>query len=183
MAAVVVHVAALPAQSLTVRENGGSLRIQAKGFRFIEGRVLERLREGRTVRVDFELDVLEMPGGPIVTQHRQGFTLSFDLWEERFAVTRIGTPPRSISHLRPGAAEAWCLDNLAVPAAALARIGPRTPFWIRLAYRVQDSAPPPRDDTGTDGFTLATLIDLLSRRRGNDEPGRAMEAGPFRLSN
>ena len=69
------------------------------------------------MRVDFELTVLSQPEGPIVKREVQGFTLSFDLWEERFAVSRAGSPPRSISHLRANDAENWCLENLTMSAA------------------------------------------------------------------
>ena len=55
--------------------------------------MLARLKEGRSVRVDFELTVLAKPDGPVVKQAMQAFTLSFDLWEERFAVSRVGSPP------------------------------------------------------------------------------------------
>ena len=65
------------------------------------------------------------PRGAVVAQARQSFNLSFDLWEERFAVTRVGTPPRSVSHLRSREAEAWCLEHLTVPRADLGRLGAR----------------------------------------------------------
>ncbi len=77
------------------------------------------------MRVDFELTVLEKPNGALITRTQQSFNLSFDLWEQRFAVTRIGPMPRSISHLTARAAEDWCLDNVTVPLASLGRICPR----------------------------------------------------------
>lgn len=172
----------LAAQSITVSTVAGALRVDAPGFGFIEGPVLSQLRDGRSVRVDLDLAVLERPGGPTVTQARQSFALSFDLWEERFAVTRIGAPARSISHLSAKSAEAWCLDNVTIPAPALGRIGRTAPFWIRLAYRVQDPAPA-ADATTDEGLTLATLIDRLSRRRSDGQLGKSVNAGPFRLSN
>jgi hypothetical protein len=109
----------------------------------------------------------------------QSFALSFDLWEERFAVTRVGTPARSISHLSARNAESWCLENLTIPVAALDRRG-REPFWVRLVYRVL--APTPATSPEDEGFTLRGIIDRLSRRRGgDDELRRAIDAGPFRL--
>jgi hypothetical protein len=172
-------VVALAGQSLTVSATADAVQVKAAGLTFIEGPVLDRLREGRTVRLDFELAVLERPGGPTVSQTTQSFALSFDLWEERFAVTRVGTPVRSISHLRARNAEAWCLENLTIPVAALGRLG-REPFWVRLAYRVLTPAPTasPEDE----GFTLQGIIDRLSRRRGDDDLRRSIDAGPFRLT-
>ena len=134
------------------------------------------------MRFDFDLDVLAKPGGQSVAQSRESFNLSYDLWEERFAVTRLGPPPRSTSHLTQENAEAWCLDQLMVPVSALGRLGADASFWLRLAYRVAD-----RDrsaDAGTDErFTLRSLIDLLSRRRSAGNPGASVERGPFQLPN
>ena len=170
----------LAAQTLTVNAAGDALHLQARNFAFLEGPVLTRLKEGRSVRVDFELTVLSKPEGPIVKQTVQGFTLSFDLWEERFAVSRAGSPPRSISHLRARDAENWCLENLTMPVSSLG-IGRDTPFWLRLVYRIQDLAPAPEEAPG-ERYTLRALIDRLSRRRDEGDLTRSIDAGPFRLS-
>ena len=170
----------LRAQTLTVRAVSDALHVRASGLGFIAGSVLERLKDGRSVRVDFDLVVLDKPNGAIIARSQQGFNLSFDLWEQRFAVTRIGPMPRSISHLTARAAEDWCLDNVTVPLASLGRTARDTPFWVRVAYRIQDRASTvtPEDST----FTLQTLIDVLSRRREDENRGKSVEAGPFRLS-
>jgi hypothetical protein len=170
----------LLAQTVTVRTVADALHVQARGFSFIEGPVLTRLKEGRSVRIDFEMTVLTKPDGPIVKQALQGFTLSFDLWEERFAVSRIGSPPKSISHLRPRDAENWCFDNLTIPVSSLG-LGRDTPFWIRLAYRVQDVTPE-TDGAPGERYTLRGLIDRLSRRREEADLAKSVDAGPFRLS-
>ena len=170
----------LRAQTLTVRAVSDALHVRTSGLGFIEGQVLNRLQDGRSVRVDFELIVLEKPNGAIIAQAQQSFNLSFDLWEQRFAVTRIGPMPRSISHLTARAAEDWCLDNVTVPLAALGRTARDTPFWVRVDYRIQDraSTTAPEDST----FTLQTLIDVLSRRREDQDRAKSVEAGPFRLT-
>lgn len=167
-------------QSVTIRTTTGVLQVQAPGFSFIEGAVSDRLREGRSVRVDVDLAVLERPRGAVVAQARQSYALSFDLWEERFAVTRVGTPARAISHRTAKNAEAWCLEHLSIPLTALGRLGRDMPFWIRLEYRVQESGAAP-DATTDEGLTLTALIERLSRRREQDQPGRSVEAGPFRF--
>jgi hypothetical protein len=167
-------------QSVTIKTGSGSLQVQAPGFGFIEGAVADRLRDGHSVRVDLDLIVMEQPRGATVAQIRQSYALSFDLWEERFAVTRIGTPPRSILHRTAKNAEAWCLEQLTVPLTALRRFARDTPFWIRLVSRVQNNAPAP-DGNADEGLTLAALIDRLSRRRDQAQPEQSVEAGPFRL--
>ena len=167
------------AQTVTVRTVADALQVQARNFSFIDGPVLARLKEGRSVRIDFEMSVLAKPDGPILKQVMQGFTLSFDLWEERFAVSRIGAPSKSISHLRSRDAETWCLENVTMPVSSLG-LGRDTPFWIRLAYRVQDAAAASNTEPA-ERYTLQGLIDRLSRRREEDNLARSIDAGPFRL--
>lgn len=168
----------LAAQSLTVSANGDALHVQARDFSFIAGPMLNRLKEGRSVRVDFELTVLSKPEGPVVKQFVQAFTLSFDLWEERFAVSRAGSPPRSISHLRTKDAENWCLENLTMSISSMG-IARDTPFWLRLVYRPQDLAPVA--ETPGERYTLQALIDRLSRRREEADLAKSVSGGPFRL--
>jgi hypothetical protein len=169
----------LAAQSITVRAASDLLHVRAAALSFIEGRMLERLQDGRAVRIDFELAVLEGASGPVVATAQHAFNVSFDLWEERFSVSRIGAPPRSISHLRARDAEAWCLDNVTVPIAGLGRFGRDVPFWVRITYRVQDPAAPA---AGESPLTLWTLIDVLSRRTDDPQSGKSVAGGPFRLS-
>jgi hypothetical protein len=175
---VTVTVPPLLAQTVAVKTVADLLHVQARGFSFIDGPVLTRLKEGRSVRIDFEMTVLAQPGAQVMKQLMQGFALSFDLWEERFAVSRIGAPPKSISHLRQRDAETWCLENLTIPVSSLG-IGRDTPFWIRLAYRVQDVVA--AAEGPGERYTLRGLIDRLSRRREEDNLARSIEAGPFRL--
>lgn len=168
------------AQSATVDAVGGILHVRAPNFRFIEGAILARLKDGRSVRVDLQLAVLTRPGAPGVVEDRQSFVLSYDLWEERFAITQTGTTSRTITHLSAADAEAWCIGRLTVPVSAFAR--PDTPFWIRLDYQV-------RDDDGAEssgqaqGLSLRGLIDRLSRRGTVEKLADAIEIGPFRLRN
>jgi hypothetical protein len=173
-------VAMLAAQSVSVHTAGGVVRVRAPAFEFIGGRVMDRLRDGRSVEIELVLTAFDRAGGRAIAETRQAFTLSFDLWEERVAVTRVGKPPRSVSHLRPTEAQAWCLEHLPLPAVDLARRGREVPFWIRLESRIQDGVP--REMEGQSAFTLRGLIDALSQRGQVDELNRSLEAGPFRLT-
>jgi hypothetical protein len=159
---------------------GDALHVKAPAFSFIEGQVLAWLRDGRSVHLDFELNVLARQGGSPVAQDRQSFVMSFDLWEERFAVTRVGTPPRSVSHLTSRNAEAWCLEHVTVPVGRLGSLGRDAPLWVRLAYRVQSpvSELSPEDERVS---SLERLIGILGRRRQDGTLGKSMEAGPFLL--
>ena len=168
------------AQTLTVDTGGDSLKIRAQGFSFLRGDPLARLKDGQSVRVELTATVLPGPGRPEVATTRRIFALSYDLWEERFAVTTVEKRPQSMTHLAQPAAEAWCIDQLRIPVNALGTLGRDQAFWIRLEYRILDA------DTGADsgesGFTLQALIDLLSRARKTASEPQAVESGPFRLS-
>ena len=180
------------AQPMTVDAAGDVLKIRAPGFSFLKGDPLAQLKDGRSVRVEVAALVLPGPGKPPAAAARRIYSLSYDLWEERFAVTTTEARARSVSHLTPAAAEAWCVEQLTIPLAALGALGRDLPFWVRLEYRLVDN-----DGASSDadsGYTLQGLIDLLSRRRKTSasdgrastktgaqaEPPQAVEAGPFR---
>ena len=179
-AALAPPAAGSAAQSLTVNSAADGLRVKVSRLPFIEGNVLDSLREGQSVGVELELSVLIDPDGRILWQEHQRFSLSFDIWEERFAVTRGGTPPRSVSHLTAREAESWCLESLVIPGTALASVGRNAPFWLRLTYRVnRPDAAADRDDDAR--FTLTRLIDILARRGVEGPSIGTVEAGPFRV--
>jgi len=170
----------LAAQAVTVSRVADAVAVKAPGFTFIKGEPLARLKEGRSVRADLDLSVLPKPGDPAAAHSRQTFLLSYDLWEERFAVALVGSAPKSAAYLTSTAAEGWCLEQLTVPATALGRLGRDLPFWIRLEYRILGRDNPSGEDEGA-GFTLRTLIDAFSSRRKAMEWTNSIEAGPFRL--
>ena len=168
----------LDAQNVSIKRTPDALGVQAPGLGFIKGETLTRLKDGRGVRVDLELTVLPGPGGTAVAQGRQTFLLSYDLWEERFAVTMAGSPPRSSSYLTASAAEAWCVEHMTIPVSELGKVR-SAPFWIRLEYRVLDGDTAPDRDDG--GMTLRGLIEALSRKSKAGALTHTIEAGPFRL--
>lgn len=167
------------AQALTIDAAGDALKIRASGLSFLKGDPVARLKEGRSVRVELAAMVLPAPGKSVVATTRRIFALSYDLWEERFAVATVEKRSQSASHLVLAAAEAWCVDQLAIPIDALGGLGRDLPFWIRLEYRFLDSET--TADSAESGYTLQALIDALSRRRKTDSSTHALEAGPFRL--
>ena len=183
-AAVLIALLAWPearasAQALKIDTAGDALRVRAPGFSFLKGDPLARLKDGRSVRVELAALVLPAPGKPPAAAARRIYSLSYDLWEERFAVTVLEARARSVSHLALAAAEAWCVEQLAIPISALGTLGRDLPFWIRLEYRLVDGdGAPAAEDSG---YTLQALIDALSRRRKTESSLPALEAGPFRL--
>ena len=166
------------AQGLTIDTAGDALKIRAPGFSFLKGEPLARLKDGRTVRVELSGLVLPGPGKSPAAAARRIFALSYDLWEERFAVTTVEARSQSVSHLAQTAAEAWCVGQLAIPLTALGTLGSDQPFWIRLEYHILDSDP--ASDQSDSGYTLQALIEVFSRRRKTEASPHALEAGPFR---
>jgi hypothetical protein len=169
----------LSAQTLTVDVVGDVLKIRVSGFNFLQGDPLARLKDGRSVHVELAALALSGPGKPPTATARRGFALSYDLWEERFAVTTVDMRSQSVSHLTMAAAEAWCVEQLAIPVSALGALGRDLPLWIRLEHRVLDGDS--TSDSEDSGYTLQALIDALSRRRKTAPSPHTFEAGPFRL--
>ena len=171
--------APVSAQTLTVDTAGSTLKIRASGFSFLKGDPLARLKDGRSVRVELAALVMATPGKSPAAATRRIFALSYDLWEERFAVTTVGGRSQSVSHLAASAAEAWCVEQLIIPLSALSALGRDAPFWVRLEYRILDGDG--ASDPADSGYSLQALIDALSRRRKAEPSPNALEAGPFRL--
>lgn len=161
---------------LAVERRADLLHLSAR-LGFLEGKALERLHDGATVTYIFFLTIAPAGGIPIF-QRAQRFTVSFDLWEEKFAVVRAGSPSRSASHLSAAAAEAWCFDNLALPLPSLP---PDKTFVIKLECRVEESD----NEAGADNrsaLTLAALIDIFSRKGREPELRWQALSQPVRLA-
>src|SRR5436309_2671275 len=117
----------LSAQSLKVRLDGDDLRVAAPQIKFLNGRALERLKDGATVVFLAQLSLSSEINAPAIKRAVDRFVVSYDVWEQKFSVTQTGMEHRTVSHLSSGAAESWCLDNLALGIGGLA---PDKPFWL-----------------------------------------------------
>jgi hypothetical protein len=167
----------LTAQSLNAHLDRDQLHVSAPRMHFLAGAALARLRDGATVKFEFQLTARSERNGRVLARSQEGFAVSYDLWEEKFAITRLGSSPKSISHLSAAAAEAWCIDNTTLPIAVLSAT---QPFWIRLDYRADDSSAA-GDTSDNSGFTLSGLIDIFSRRTRGEQLHGSEEVGPLNL--
>lgn len=172
-------VVALTAQGPSVSVVNDLVHLRAPDLHFLEGRALTQLRDGRAARFDMSVELASRRGGPAIARASQEFNVSFDLWEERFAVTRVGQPPRSVSHLSAAAAEAWCLDNVTIPLASISA-GDRPAIWVRITLQHKDE---PASQSDEPSLSLRRLVDALSRRGESGDAPRLVQAGPFRLTN
>ena len=166
-------------EQLLVRSTGDDLKVSAPRLHFLTGKPLERIHNGNTVPYDFQLSVLADGKSAVLRRSFERFVFSYDLWEQKFRITRMRSVRAQVSNLSAEAAEAWCVDKMEMPVSGLPM---DQPLWLRLEVRAQDpheQAPPGSDD----GMSLAALIDVFSRASKVRQPQywRA-EAGPLKLA-
>jgi hypothetical protein len=162
---------------LTVAWDGDDLRVAAPELRFLAGRPLDRLKDGASVVFLTQLTLTTDNFTTVLRRAPERFVFSYDLWEEKFSVTKLGPGQRTASHLSASAAETWCLDNLAISATGLTA---DRPFWLRFELRAAE----PKDEAavmGEQGINLTRLIEIFSRRPRDQQPHWTMDAGPLRL--
>jgi hypothetical protein len=170
--------AATRAQDVLVRAAGEQLQISAPSLHFISGKPLESLRNGAALAFDIQVSVLS--DSPQIAPRRafERFVVSYDLWEERFSVTRMRSTRAAASHLTAPQAESWCLDRLELPTTGLPR---DRQLWVRLDIRAnhgRDTQP-----LEEDGLSIGALIELFSRP--GKTPGVTQwrsESGAFTLA-
>lgn len=170
---------------LMPRLDGEYLRVSTPSFNFLSGRSLQRLKDGASVAFVAQLTVSDtaaylIPNARSVAR----FAVSYDIWEERFSVTRITDRPdqkRSTSHQLAPAAETWCLDSLVINRA---EIPADRPFYLRLELRVED----PRDqgsiigEAGINIVSISRWVEVFSRPvRDKQDRFTPWTAGPIRL--
>ncbi len=162
---------------LAVRQTGGDLHVSAPRLHFITGEALNRLRDGAVVPFDFQLTVAAGSKGNVVARSLERFTISYDVWEERFSVVRLRDFRKSSLNLSTKAAETWCLDNISVPASLLPA---RRNLWTRL--EVRSAEPKAQSATTRDaGISIATLIDIFSRSPRPQQDRWTFESPVFQL--
>jgi hypothetical protein len=149
----------LPAQDVSVRISGDQLQISARDFHFLAGKPLERMRNGSAVPFDIQVSLLTDNRQTVLRRSFERFVISYDLWEEKYSVTRMRSERSSASHLSAAAAEAWCVERFSLETAGLPN---DKPIWVRLDVRAQEAREAlPLEADG--GLSLATLIELFSR--------------------
>lgn len=164
-------------ERLNVVWDGDDLHVAAPQLHFLVGKPLQRLKDGAAVVFLTQLTLTTDSFTNTLRRAPERFIFSYDLWEEKFSVTKLGPGQRKIDHLSASAAEAWCLDNVAISASSLPL---DRPFWLRFELRAAD----PKDEAaviGEPGINLTRLIEIFSRRPRDQQPQWTAEAGPLRL--
>jgi hypothetical protein len=182
---------AMFAEELIVHGRDDELHISAPRLHFITGASLERLRNGAAVPYDFQLSLAADTRANVIDRALQRFIVSYDLWEEKYSVTKLSSSGsmrggafggsrerRSVSHLTALDAETWCVDNLRLSTSGL---NASRQLWVRLEVRAAD----PRDSAplfGEAGISISRLIELFSHPPRSGQQRWSLEAGPLRLS-
>jgi hypothetical protein len=166
------------APSFTPFMDGDKLYLTAPDFHFLNGRSLERLRNGGTVTYIAQLSLSLDDHKTTLRSQPQRFIFSCDVWEpDKFSVTKLGgaTPRKGISMV---AAEAWCLESLAISTAGIA---PDRRVWLRLELRVADLKDQ-ADMVDESGINIPNLIRALSLPARTLQQHWTVDVAPFRLS-
>src|SRR5207247_7295325 len=135
---------------------------------FLIGKPLERLRNASPVPFDFKLTLWSGNRNHLFRSRAERFVVSYDLWEERYSVTEITTPPKTAAHMTAQAAETWCLEQIPLDVTGLD--GSET-FWARLEVRASEDKGAGRDngklfgraDISESGISLNGLVEICSR--------------------
>jgi two-component system, NtrC family, nitrogen regulation sensor histidine kinase NtrY len=130
------------ADSLIVTFDGDNLHISSLGVHFLQGKSLNRLKEGATVEYVATVGLFR---DPFVTQFKRSehhFFVSYDVWGagDVFAVSTPGPPARRATNLSLSATETWCLERLALGTVGIPK---NEQFWLQLELRtVPPNCPP-----------------------------------------
>ncbi len=163
-------------QGLLPHHVAGDIRVTAPSLHFLTGKSLSRLHDGAAVPFDFQLIITSGSKTNVVASALERFTVSYDVWEEKFSVVRVSDFRRSGMRLSASSAESWCLDNIVIPAAVLPT---GQQLWARLEIRSAESKEPL---AASSGINLATLIEIFSRPSRPQQDRWSLESAPFQLA-
>jgi hypothetical protein len=172
---VLLSAAMLSAQTVNVKLDGDQLRVAAPQLHFLGSEVLQRLHNGIAVNYVFKIGITPNRYSKPAADNLYRFVISYDIFEEKFAVSRIEPNPRSITHLSETAAQMWCLDSIAIPTMGLPA---DQLFWVTMEYQTVE--PKPASDPSES--LIGQLIDVFSKKAQREESHGTILGGPFSLS-
>ncbi len=175
--AVTAYALSVSSSVLAVSLQGNQLGVSAPRFHFLTGKALDRLHDGLSLGFDAQLSLLAPEAAPPLERSVDRFLVSYDVWEEKFAVTRMRDPREKASHLTASDAEAWCLGRMHLGAAHLDRM---RLLMVRLEMRAEENeeAAPLLGDPG---LNLASLIEIFSRPARSQQQHWQIDSVPFRV--
>ena len=166
-------------EDLIVRRSADLIRVTAPRLHFITGKSLQRLRDGAIVPFDFQLSIAAGARSNIVERAFERFSVSYDVWEEKFSVVRLRDFHKSPVNLSAAAAEAWCLENI---LARPANVPGDRQLWARLEVRSAEPKEPSSSPYADPGISITTLIGVFSRPPRPAQDHWSLESGAFHLA-
>ena len=175
---IAILAAAVPAEQLTLDLRGDTIFASARKLDLIQPRLLAQLKRGGTVAFDFHLALSVGERAAVSRRAFERFVVSYDLWEERFAVTTLRKPQTRVMGLAGGGVANWCLQNISLP---LPRTASGDKLWMRLEVRAAENRREV-DLSPEDGLSLATLVEALSRGAKSGDAQWSLDSGPVSLA-
>jgi|SRR5579862_2595917 len=176
---------AMFAEELILTSVENRLEFSAPRLHFLVDKPLEHLKYGAQVTFAMQTTLW---AGTRTSQFRKSagqFAVSYDLFEGKYQVIKLGTTPRRIKeHLSLADAEKWCIKEMAIED--ITGLKGSDQLWARLEVRVLldgKEADPlfSRESISDSGISLTGLIDFFSHPAQQAKPSWAVEAGPFTL--
>ncbi|MEZ5404091.1 MAG: hypothetical protein R2729_30710 [Bryobacteraceae bacterium] len=165
------------ADNLLLRLRDGQIFVSVPKMDLFQGDVLVRLKGGGAVAFDFQVSLWTGAKENVRRRAFERFVVSYDLWEEKFAVTNLRKPRSTANGLTSRQAEQWCLNHISLPAPDLSR---EPVVGARLDVRAVD----PRRDAelfSGDALSLNGLVELLSKPARRDENRWTFESASYRV--
>jgi hypothetical protein len=169
------------AEELILRAQGGRLDFSAPRLHYITGRPLARLRNAEPVAFDFQVTLSAANKTNVIKQNTARFVISYDLWEERFAVTKTTPARKTASHLTANEAEVWCVQEMSLDLNGVAA---NQPLYASMDIRAVEESETRLFGRGniTDaGISLTSLLERFSRPSKSTQPHWNLEVGPITL--
>jgi hypothetical protein len=173
---------AMFAEELILRAQGNRLDFSVPRVHYLTGRPLARLRNAEPVAFDFQVNLAAMNKTNVVKQNTARFVISYDLWEERFAVTKTAPSRKAAKHLTATEAEVWCVQEMSV--LDLSGVAANQPLWASLDIRAEEETESrlfSRRDISDAGISLNGLIEIFSKPSRATQAHWTLEAGPVTL--
>ena len=164
-------------QSLIPGRNGDYIHVTATQLHFLGGKAEERLRNGARIIFVMTMAAFWENSRKSAILIRETFVVSYDLWEEKYSVVQRKPGGRSASRIAAATAEAWCLENIAIPVRSIPE---RRAFMLRFECSIAEEEAP-KNEKNNSTLTLAGLIDVFSRKKREEPFHWEAVAGPFRL--
>ncbi len=172
---------AMFAEELILRAQGGRLDFSAPRLHYITGRPLARLRNAEPVAFDFQVKLSTANKTNVIKQNTARFVISYDLWEERFAVTKTTPARKTASHLTATEAEVWCVQEMSLD---LNGVAVNQPLYASMDIRAVDEVETrlfSRENITDAGISLTSLLERFSKPSKSTQPHWNLETGPVTL--